>query len=122
MGVDLKDLEEYEAEECELSAAYPIVSQEEEFAIEQAMEDEHFKHIERAHEKQVGGQHYKDMRIQPTTFIEQNKLGWCEGNAVKYICRHKQKGQIKDIQKAIHYLDLLLEQEYCYVRTENLSA
>jgi hypothetical protein len=76
----------------------------------------------RASEKQIGGDHYKDMKIQPTTFIEQNKLGWCEGNAVKYICRHRVKGNIKDIQKAIHYLDLLLEQEYCYVRTENLTA
>ena len=70
----------------------------------------------RPSQKQVGGDHYKDMRIQPTTFIEQNKLSWCEGNAVKYICRHRVKGSEKDILKAIHYLELLLEQEYSYVR------
>lgn len=70
----------------------------------------------RPSQKQVGGDHYKDMRIQPTTFIEQNKLSWCEGNAVKYICRHRAKGSEKDILKAIHYLELLLEQEYSYVR------
>lgn len=109
MGVDVELLEEYEREENVegLTMAFPV-------------EDE--PHAPRATEKQIGGDHYKDMRIQPTTFIEQNGLGWCEGNAVKYICRHRQKGQIKDIQKAIHYLDLLLEQEYCYVRTENTRS
>jgi hypothetical protein len=61
---------------------------------------------------QVGGNHYKDMKIQPTEFIMANDLRWCEGNAVKYICRHRQKGERKDIEKAIHYLQILLEEEY----------
>ena len=61
---------------------------------------------------QIGGQHYKDMEIQPSAFITRNNLGWCEGNAVKYICRHHIKGGAQDIDKAIHYLQLLKEIEY----------
>jgi hypothetical protein len=50
------------------------------------------------------------MMIQPIEFISANKLGFCEGNAIKYICRYKDKGGILDLQKAIHYLQLLIEQ------------
>lgn len=62
--------------------------------------------------KQVGGDHYKTMGIQPSDFIDSNKLGWYEGNAVKYICRHKVKGGKEDLLKAIHYLELALEKHY----------
>ena len=62
--------------------------------------------------KQVGGQHYKEMTIQPIEFIHRNKLGWCEGNIVKYICRHEAKGQIEDLNKVIHYAELAMELYY----------
>ena len=63
--------------------------------------------------KQVGGNHYKDCKIQPIEFIVGNDLTFCEGNAVKYITRHRRKGEgAKDIQKAIHYLEMILETEY----------
>jgi hypothetical protein len=65
-----------------------------------------------AREKQVGGSHYKDMAIQPSDYIYKNNLNWYEGNAVKYITRHRMKGGADDIRKAIHYLELLLEAEY----------
>jgi hypothetical protein len=57
-------------------------------------------------DRQVGGTHYKDMAIQPGEFIRKNNLGWYEGNAIKYICRHKAKGGVQDLDKAIHYLEL----------------
>jgi hypothetical protein len=60
-------------------------------------------------DKQVGADHYKTMKIQPIEYILANELGWCEGNAVKYLTRYKQKGQAQDIEKAIHYLQILLE-------------
>lgn len=66
----------------------------------------------RADEEQIGGDHYKTMAIQPSHYIYQNELNWYEGNAVKYITRHRVKGGRKDIEKAIHYLRLLLEEEY----------
>ena len=65
-----------------------------------------------AYKKQVGGSHYKDMAIQPADFINKNKLLFAEGNAIKYICRHKAKGELKDIEKAIHYLEMIIERDY----------
>lgn len=62
-------------------------------------------------EKQVGGTHYK-MPIQHVEFCQRNKLLWCESAAIKYIVRHRQKNGRQDIEKAIHYLELLLELEY----------
>lgn len=63
-------------------------------------------------DKQVGGNHYKDWKIQPTEYLTANedKLGWRESNAIKYISRHKFKHGREDIQKAIHYLEMILEE------------
>lgn len=58
---------------------------------------------------QIGGSHYKAMAIQPIEFTLSNNLGYCEGNVIKYVCRYKDKGGIEDINKAIHYLELLKE-------------
>ena len=62
--------------------------------------------------KQVGCKHYKNMSIQPSKFIHLNKLGWCEGNIIKYACRHKAKGQIEDLNKIIHYAEIAKELYY----------
>ena len=61
---------------------------------------------------QVGGNHYKKMVIQPAEFINKNKLLFAEGNAIKYICRHSSKGKLQDIDKAIHYLEMVKERDY----------
>ena len=63
-------------------------------------------------EKQVGGKHYKNMKIQPAHFINENKLLFAEGNAIKYIRRHNLKGKEEDVRKAIHYLEMILERDY----------
>ncbi len=60
---------------------------------------------------QVGGGHYKKYEIQPVTFCQVNKLGYCESNVVKYICRWKEKGGLEDLKKVKHYVDLLIEIE-----------
>lgn len=60
--------------------------------------------------EQVGGGHYKSMAIQPVEFILANRLGFCEGNIVKYTCRYKQKGGVEDLKKVIHYAQLLIAQ------------
>ena len=62
-------------------------------------------------DKQVDGDHYKEMKIQPAQFINANNMQFAEGNAIKYICRHKKKGKRKDIEKAIHYLEMLIERD-----------
>ena len=63
-------------------------------------------------DKQVGGKHYKNMKIQPAELINENKLLFAEGNAIKYICRHSIKGKEEDVRKAIHYLEMILERDY----------
>ena len=63
-------------------------------------------------EDQVGGKHYRSMKIQPAEFINENKLLFAEGNAIKYICRHQSKGKEEDIKKAIHYLEMIIERDY----------
>ena len=63
-------------------------------------------------DKQHGGSHYKKFKIQPAEFINENKLLFAEGNAIKYICRHSAKGKEEDIKKAIHYLEMILERDY----------
>lgn len=55
--------------------------------------------------------HY-DMQIPPVEFIEKNKLGFSVGCIIKYVCRYKYKGGKYDLEKARHYIDLLLKYEY----------
>jgi hypothetical protein len=69
-------------------------------------------------EMQIGGDHYRSLAIQPLEFIQRNKLGWCEGNIVKYATRHKAKGGAEDIKKIIHYAQALLSLEYGEVQEE----
>ena len=63
-----------------------------------------------AKSKQVGGNHYKTLKIQPGVYIRENNLGWYEGNVVKYVSRHKDKNGLEDINKAIHYLEMIKEE------------
>ena len=65
-----------------------------------------------AYKKQIGGGHYLKMKIQPSEFINKNNLPFAEGNAIKYICRHQDKGEINDLEKAKHYIDMIIERDY----------
>ena len=62
--------------------------------------------------KQIGGAHYKKYVIQPSIFINDNKILFAEGNAIKYICRHQDKGKKEDLLKAIHYIQMIIERDY----------
>jgi len=64
------------------------------------------------YKKQIGGSHYSSMKIQPSEFINKNNLPFAEGNAIKYLCRHKQKGQKQDLEKAIHYCQMAIDRDY----------
>ena len=71
------------------------------------------KQAKMATNRQVGGSHYKDCKIQPIDYIMENNLTFCEGNALKYITRHRRKGEgARDIEKVIHYCELILEKDY----------
>ncbi len=61
---------------------------------------------------QVGGDHYRALKIQPVEFIEANGLGFLEGNVIKYLARHANKNGKDDLLKARHYIDLLIKFRY----------
>lgn len=61
---------------------------------------------------QVGGNHYKDLKIQPIEFIHANNIPFCEANAIKYLCRWRNKNGRQDLEKARHYIDLLIQMEF----------
>ena len=63
-------------------------------------------------DKQHGGSHYQNFKIQPSKFVVENELLFPEGCAIKYICRHRLKGKKEDILKAIHVLEMILERDY----------
>ena len=60
---------------------------------------------------QVGGNHYKGMKIQPVQFIHANNIGYLEGNIIKYVCRWRGKNGMADLEKAKHYIELLIALE-----------
>lgn len=60
---------------------------------------------------QVAGDHYKTLAIQPVEYVHANKIGYMEGNVIKYVSRWKSKNGIKDLEKAKHYIELLIELE-----------
>ena len=64
------------------------------------------------YDKQIGGTHYKKMKIQPSRFVIENKLFFAEGNVIKYICRHSYKGGKEDLLKAIHFIEMIIERDY----------
>ena len=61
--------------------------------------------------KQIGGEHY-NLPITPVEFIVKNNIDFCEGNVIKYVCRHESKNGIEDIDKAIQYLELIKKLKY----------
>jgi hypothetical protein len=63
----------------------------------------------RSFKKQVGGSHYKKYKIQPVEFIIKNNIGFVEGNIIKYVLRFKEKGGVSDLEKAKHYIELLID-------------
>lgn len=65
-----------------------------------------------AWQKQVGGSHYKQYAIQPAQFALANKLDYAQSNAIKYIVRHAEKNGVQDLDKAIHYIELLKQHHY----------
>jgi len=66
----------------------------------------------KVYNKQIGGTHYRKMKIQPSKFVIENKLLFPEGNVIKYICRHPYKGGKEDLEKAKHFIDMIIERDY----------
>lgn len=67
--------------------------------------------MDSALKKQCGGNHYRQMAIQPIEFIHANGIPFAEGNVIKYVSRWRAKNGIADLEKARHFIDLLIELE-----------
>jgi hypothetical protein len=63
----------------------------------------------KASSKQVGGTHYKGFEIQPAEFCYKNNIPYLEATAIKYLCRWREKGGVQDLDKAIHFIEMLKE-------------
>lgn len=72
--------------------------------------------MSKALDTQVGGNHYKNLAIQPVEYIFKNKLGYFEGCVIKYVTRWKSKGGVQDLEKAKHFLELLIDLQEQYAK------
>jgi hypothetical protein len=61
-----------------------------------------------ANSRQVGGNHYS-APVQHWDIAAVYLLGHFEGNITKYISRHAKKNKAQDVEKALHYLEKLIE-------------
>jgi len=60
------------------------------------------------------GRGYKDMKIQVVEYCHANNIPFMEGCAIKYLSRWRAKGGIKDLEKAKHFIEMLIELEEKY--------
>lgn len=73
--------------------------------------DQHLEGGMSALEKQIGGDHYRKLKIQPMEYSMANGLDPCQHTIIKYVTRFRDKGGIADLEKAKHTIDLLIELE-----------
>ena len=55
--------------------------------------------------------HYTQHKIQPVVYIGENRLDFLAGNVIKYVSRYNLKNGVEDLEKARHYLDMLIQRE-----------
>ena len=60
---------------------------------------------------QIGGTHYKEFKIQPIEFCFVNNIPYIEATAIKYLCRWRKKNGVEDLEKAKHFIQLLIDME-----------
>ena len=66
----------------------------------------------KVYNKQIGGSHYKNFKIQPSEFVIENELLYPEGCVIKYIIRHRLKNGKEDLLKAKHFIDMIITRDY----------
>ena len=74
------------------------------------------------YDKQIGGTHYQKFKIQPSKFVIENELLYPEGCVIKYILRHRLKGKRQDLEKAIHFIEMIIERDYTEEKKERKST
>jgi len=72
-----------------------------------------------SYDKQIGGSHYLKYKIQPSKFVIENKLLFPEASVIKYMLRHQDKDGKKDLLKAIHFIEMIIERDYKEIKQES---
>lgn len=70
---------------------------------------------------QVGGNHYKNDKIQHAEFSHANGLPYIVANTLKYVMRHRKKNGRQDLDKAKHYLQIAAELDLRYKQPRSLK-
>ena len=70
---------------------------------------------------QIDGNHYKDCPIQPATYCHANGIPFIEGSVIKYVTRWGKKNGLRDLEKAKHFIEILIELEQQKEKSELLS-
>lgn len=67
--------------------------------------------------------HYTQGNIEVIDFIEDQRMGYCLGNAIKYLCRYRFKDTaLDDLKKAQWYMNRLIkEEEYGLINVRKLG-
>ena len=65
----------------------------------------------KATDKQIGGDHYTKLAIQPMRYSMENGLDALQHTIIKYVTRFRDKAGIEDLEKAKHCIDMLIEFE-----------
>lgn len=55
---------------------------------------------------QEGGDHYKNMRIQPVEFCSVNRYDPAAFSVLKYLSRHRVKNGLEDVKKGRHFVQI----------------
>jgi hypothetical protein len=112
---------------CAMPVVYKIRKEEQAKFIERSNAPDHnpiievgyvkaheFKPSEKARDMQFGGDHYKNMGVEPWDVVDtwpiEQRIGYYRGGALKYIMRMGNKDQSPmEIAKGKHYMQKLLE-------------
>ncbi len=61
---------------------------------------------------QVGGNHYQSYKVQPITWALDNHINAAEFSILRYLLRYKNKNGLEDLNKALHYTQILRQQTF----------
>lgn len=70
-------------------------------------------------DKQVGGCHYLKYQMPPIVWVLDNHINAAEFSILRYLLRYQDKNGLEDLDKAIHYTQILMQQAFV---TNNIDA
>lgn len=111
-----KDCEDYDCMKCLCKAGNFANECEKRFEDskqweEKILKDQQEKDYQLHKDNKIKPSYYHKGKVDTITFCQENKLGFCEGNIVKYIVRYADKNGMEDLLKVREYLNRIIESE-----------